>query len=402
MPHPNIPRQQLASSGRWLRTVKAKGVVLGATSGTESLNLSTAHFISAIYLRVFNTNGSTSNTATSQTIEQVITNITVKGNGNKTLKSYDGEDCRKLAQYRYGDLPPMDETQGGSDVQFALFPILFNRFDGDTEYILPAKLFSTLQLEFDYAFVDSSTVGYTTSATNAKYDLIVEEYVSADNPRFKKILVETEVSNFTSVASGNKDVILPRGNKYRRIMVHAYEAAIEDGVDITDVELRINNGASTPFTDTWDMLQLANAMTYRAKTTKKLIADMKDNSTYDSRVTKQIIAMAGSAVTPAGAATGNNMAVIDVIAGDRDTIALFTGGDADADGAAITSEEAIYISVESPVVSSCILLDFDPLNDGKQLLSTLGLDSLVLRLTQAGAGATVKTITQEVWEGSAI
>ena len=391
MPHQrNIP-SQIPSSGRWQRTVVAKDVLLGNTSGTLTKNISRSHFIGAMYLLVKNTNGSTANRATSQTIEQTITNITVTGNGNKKFKSYDGEDCRKLAQYRYGDLPPMDETQGGSDVQFALFPIHFGRFDGDTEYLLPAKLLSSLQLQFDFAFTDSTTVGFTTSSTNAKYDLILDEWISADNPRFKKILVDTEVSNFTSDASGDKDVDLPLGLKYRRLMVHAYETNVEDGTDITDVELRINGGSQTPFIDTWDMLQMSNALEYRAKTTKAVIVDLKDNSTYDSRVTKLKTALATSFVD-------KNAARIDAISGDRVTISLFDK----ATPSAITTEEGIFINVESPAVSSAILLDFDKLNNGKQLLSTLGLQDLTLRLKQGGAGAVVKTIAQQVWEGSAL
>lgn len=376
-------------AGRWLKTVVAKQVVFGADSGTVSINLPKSNFIGSLMLRIENVNGSTSNR--SETIESGITKIEVIGNGSKVLKSYSGLECRKLAQYLYSDLPPAEETQAGSATQWSLFPIMFGRFFGDEDYILPAKLFSTLQLKITWSFTDSTTVGWTTSESNAKYDITINEYVSADNAKSKKLLVETEINSFTSAASGNKDVELPLGNRYRRIMVRAYEAAIEDGTDITDYELRINNGAQVPMSNTWNQQQLEDALLYKARTTKKVQVDLKDNSTFATQVSRIKKWGAASVVD---AHTGG----IDAVSGDTVTLFLYDL----ATPTAISTEEGVLVDVESDIVAHCIMLDFDKRNDGQQLLSTLGLQDLKLRLTQGGAGAAVAVVAQEVMEATTI
>lgn len=375
------------TQGIWKKTILSDAVLLAADSGTVTIDLPRSNFIGNIMLLVENTNGSTSNIAAAEKIEENITKIEVIANGSFVVKSYRGVECRKLAQFVFGELPPADESQAASGVQHCMFPILFGRYLGDEEYILPASLYSSLQLKITWSFTDSTTAGYTTSETNAKYTITINEFVSTDSKLSKKILVETEIESFTSAASGNKDINLPLGNRYRRIMVRAYEAAIQDGVDITQYELRINNGAQVPMANKWIAQQDENSIKYKTRTRKSVNLMASNNDTYDSKVSRIVAAIGASGTTISNA-------VFDAIAGDRLTVDMSDL----ATPTALTTDQAMWAYIEGIGVSHCIMLDFDQSNDGSDLLSTIGLNDLKLRLTQGGADANVRVVTQEVVE----
>lgn len=376
-------------SGIWRTTQLTKDVLLGAVSGqtvTFTYDVPRNNFIHKLLVNVKNTNGSTSNTATD--IEDTVTKIELIGNGNTTIKSYRGIECRRLAQERDGDLPPEVVTQAGSAVQNACFPINFGRFVHDTTYILPAKIYSTLQLKISVLFTDSTTVGWTSSATNAKVDILMEEYISADSPSSKLILKETEQRTFTTAASGEEDVKLALGNRYRKILVRAYEAAVEDGTNITDVEVRLNGGNVVPIKASWDMLQQELEVEHDARTRRKLQLYAKNNDTFDTKVSR--MGLRGALARTS--ADGGRTAAFDAVSGDRATLSLFDS----ATPTAISSEEAVSANLEGDGISHCVILDFDKDNMGMDLLPTAGLSEFVVRLTQANAGANVRVVTQEV------
>jgi len=376
-------------AGVWQKTIVAEDVQFGADSGNVTVDIPRSNFIGSIMLRVENTNGSTSNIDVAQTIEKGITKIEVlaSGYGPKTLKSYRGTECRRRAQYEFGDLPPANETQAASGVQFAVFPIMFGRHLHDTRNIYPAFKPSTLQMKITWAFTDSTTAGFTTSETNAKYTIVVNEYVSGDSSMGKNYFVDTEVETFTSLASGNRDVKLPLGQKIRSILVRAYEAAVEDGTDITEYELRLNN-AVTGYKNIWDEQQFEEALRYKLKTSKKFVAFMQNNDTIDTEVSR--IQGRGGQV----ALVDQHSGLFDVVAGDRLTLSLFDL----ATPSAISSDENVQVAVEGIGASFCINVDFDYSGDGNEYFSTSGAKELTLRLKQSAAGADVRVVVQEVYE----
>lgn len=369
-------------AGRWIQTVLSQDVAVGADSGTITVdNISRSNFIGSMWLSFVDTNGATSNLT--ECIEETTTKIEVIGNGSVVIKSYDGTMCRKLAQMHSKKIPFRDRTSHTSLVQEALFPIEFGRFPDDEMCLLPAKLFSTLQLKFTWAGTDAATE-WDDPAANRKYTIMMREYVSNDDPYSKLILKDSEIESFTTVASGNKDIKIPLGNRIRKFLIYCYEAAVADGTDITNFELRLNGGASVPISGRWKEQQYINAYQYGG------LDSSEGFETYVGAAAATDIATRNSklrAVLVNSGAETDDVVGIDATTRTTDTVSF------DSEGAA-AGFSSMYI--DSPVLANCIILDFDLKGDLVGCLPTAGLQDLTLRLTNAAAGGTCKILAQEV------
>lgn len=359
----------------------------GADSGTETIDLDTSNYLQGFNLRVHNVNGSTSNT--SGTIESGITRLEVTADG-VVIYSMTGLMARKIEQFDIGHLAPYDEIQAGSATQFAVFPVKFGRDRNDKDIILPAHLFTTLQLKITYAFTDSTTTGWTTSESNAKYDLITRSLIGnklVNTPFLKKAEGFSKTLNTVQ----EEDINLAVGSgagAYRRIFLYAREASIGDGVDIDKFEL-IANDSQRLVNERWDTSQLEDDMRYKANNNKHVTAYLADNDTYNCRVTR-IRAVQGTSQDDDDAiATFNHAVATD----DSLTIGLI-----DDAGTAVTQADEIDISIFAQGVSNATVIDLgtDDINDSLDVGHDSGVSSLKVRLNVAAAGALTKMVSEQV------
>jgi len=371
-------------NGFFQKSIVRNQYVLGADSGDYTFDLPTANYLQGLVLRVQNTNGSTSNNA--RTIEEDITKIEIEADG-VLIYSASGINTRRFEHFDIGNFPAMDESQNASEVQYALFPIKFGRNPSDKEVILPAHKFSTLTCKVTWAFTDSTTAGWTTSETNAKLDVLATYLVSPERtntPFLKKI--QSFSNTLSTIQEETVDLATGSGaGAYRRICIVAYEAAIQDGVDVDRVELLVNN-SDRIFNSLWSLSQMEDQMRYSIGTVKAIRAYVADNDTVDTRVSR-ITGLSASA----GATT--HIAGVDVVAGDRLTVAL-----EDDASTAISTAELFHIVVHSNVVPHSTMIDLgtDNLSDSLYVGKGSGVSELQLKLNVAAAGALVSVISEQL------
>jgi len=205
--------------GKWLTTIVVDGKSAGTSSGVVKEDLPISNFLSKVIV-TFSVSG------TSPTV--TISKAEIIANGSITLKSLSGAEARILSTYRDGVAP--NGSEGSSSVTEILN---FGRFNGDTLCILPAKAFKTLVLSLTYTF--GGTV------TSSSYTVETVEWVADEDVKSKIILKETEIETKAS-GTGNADVKLPLGNKYRQIWLNGTIA------NMGQISLRLNNASEIPVT----------------------------------------------------------------------------------------------------------------------------------------------------------
>jgi len=383
-----------------------KNKSLSGDSGTETFPIKRTGEILALFLKMRAKNGATANApdaATMPTVESSLRKIEVKS-GSTIFKSYTGEICRKFATYRNGRLPYTLHTQAAGGTwagdedpslgwQDYLFPIYFtprgDDFGNKTNCMLPAPLYDSLDLVLDYDFTISATAGFVTGGTNHQFDLY-GLYLPQGEGGFKpagdarsrmmnrNILVETKKQDYTSVASGDEpfDLTLDPKRWLRQLMVFCYENGIGEGVDITDLRLRINNDIY--WASQWGDLQAKNAMDCGLDWWYDLY--MKCQTTTDELWTR----------VPSPYPY--------MIAGTAPTVAPYFGTLAAGDKVTITTDannDVNLVGLSSHVIPATVIFDFDQ----DQLMMNLqpcGVQDLDLVLSNGGAGGAVQIVEQHV------
>jgi hypothetical protein len=194
----------------------------------------------------------------------------------------------------------------------------------------------------------------------------------------RNILIETKKQDYTTVASGDQpiDLTLDKSRFLRQLLVFAYENGIGEGVDITDMKLRVNNDIY--WASKWGDLQVLNA--HNSALDFKWDLYMKCVGTTDELWTR----------IPAP--------IPLMIAGTAPTVAPYFGTLGNGDKVTITTDAANdvnLIRIGSNVLPATAIFDFDM--DGLfQNLQWAGVGDLDLVLTNGGAGGAVQIIEQHV------
>lgn len=366
--------------------------VIGGTSGsstTTDVELPKSNYLQGLNIRIQCTNGSTSNggDAAGETITEGVTKIEVVADG-VPVYSMSGQMARTIEHFDIGALPAYNETQDASAVQYALFPIKFGRNKNDKEVILPAHMFNSLTLKITTLFTDSTTAGWTTSATTAKLDVIARYLVSdsrVKTPFLKKIEFYSKTLNTIQ----EETVDLPVGSgagAYRRLFIRAYEAGIEDGVDIDKYKLVIND-SQILVDERWDTSQMEDHSRYGANNNKNVRVFLSDNDVYNCDVSriKSVAVSSGVTIKNIG---------VDAIAGDALT---FDFSDL-ATPTAVTTNGVQDLNIYADGISFATVIDIgtDDINDSLHVGLGTKVSSLKLKLNVAAAGAATKVVTEQL------
>jgi|GEM_PF-4757954 hypothetical protein len=390
---------------QWVELYKNKA--LSGDSGTETFPIKRTGEILALMLKMRAKNGATANApdaAIMPTVESSLTKIEVRS-GSTIFKSFNGEICRKFTTYRDGKLPytlytqaaggtwagHADPSLGWQDYQF---PIYFtpkgDPYGNKTNCMLPAPLYDSLDLVMDYNFTISATAGFVTGGANHVFDLYglymptgQGGYAPASQDARtrmlnRNILIETKKQDFTSLASGDTPFNLTLDPKrwLRQLMVFCYVAAVGEGVDITDLKLRVNNDIY--WGTQWGDLQAKNAQDSRLNWNMDMY--LKCQTANDELWTRV------PAPNPY------------MISGTAPTVAAYFTTLGHGDDVTITTDSANdvnLIGLRSNVIPAAVIFDFD--QDGlMQNLQSCGVNDLDLVLTNGGAGAAVQLVEQHV------
>jgi len=347
----------------------------------------------SLMVRARVTNGATEGRLV--TILDALDRIEVIGNGSQVLYSLIPEVIEKRFEARHGSGIPFVQNHRADAVQEATFEINFGRQFYDGEMYLPLNRFSDAELRLQFSPVIAASEGFATGTMT--FDVLA--LVSTQLPAvYLGTLVTRNIKNFTSAASGEEQTDLHLGNVYRDVFIYAYEAAIADGVDVTDVELRVNDGETSIIRNNWNELLLMNGLKYGANIQHEILDFVANNDVVDTRLSEPegiAIANQSTAVIATDLAQFIN---VDGVAGDRLTYDINQGKftAASEDLTAQTTKQPVRTVVSKNKPSNGVLLPFDWSPDPNTWLDSASLSRLQVLLTQGGAGPDVRISTSEI------
>jgi len=368
------------------------GEVQASDDATKILKLPLSNVIHSLFVKVECTNGATNNK--DEDIDDVVDKIEVIGNGSEVLFSLTPVEIRRWALVDYGKpiLEKVDEAGGAT--QWAIYPILFGFDEWDPNFWLPCAKFTDLELRIKY----SPTISATKWATGTVTITVLAYMTMAGEPGpYKGTLRKTTVYDWTTAASGDKVIDLPRRLLYNRGLLYCYEAGIEDGVDITNIKFSLNNDERIPFNLKWIELANLNQLMYNLHPKRVLKLNRANNDDVYTKIARiqkvQILPFASADLT-------NDelyYAHADAIDGDKVTleclVADLTAGSEDL--TADTTDRDIYMEVEGLGIPHAVLLPFAELNGGVPFDPTK-FDMVQLVCTQGGAGGDAKLSLEEI------
>ncbi len=382
------------SNGKWIfpaRVILANEVQ-SSDAATKIVKLPLSNYLHTLYVKVQCTNGATS--ALDQDISDVVDLIEVVANGSDVLFSLTAQEIKRWSLWQTGLNLVQSRNERPGGVQEMVFPILFGRVPYDPNFYLRCATLADLELKITYSPTIAATSFVTGTTTIGVYATMTMGGQPGD---YLGTLTHKTLRSFTSAASGDEQTLIPRGNLLRQLMVFAYEAAIEDGVDITNVKFDLNNDEQVRFNIPWNDLNNANKYdnwVNHAENIMALTADTQTKATDVARIKR--ISVSEQAVM-SDANDTFEMVHVTTIAGDTVTINAMAA-DITAGAETFATDATLrntLISVEGEGLSHAVVLDFSKAGE-TELLNTSQFDQVRLTLTQGGAGASVRISSQEV------
>lgn len=366
--------------------------VQSSDAATKIVKLPLSNYIHTLYVKVKCTNGATS--CKNKSINDVVSKIEVVANGSDVLVSLTPREIKRWALWQTGEVFPQVKNERGGAVQEMTFPLLFGRVPYDPNYYLPCARLSDLEVRITYAPTIAATSFATGTVTIGVFALMTMGQQPGD---YRGTLSHKTLSAFTSAASGDNQTLIPRGNLLRQLLVYAYEAATEDGVNITRVKFDLNNNERQMYDIAWKDLQDINRFDGWVEHEESILAFTVDGDTIDTEVARIKSAFAVGQATFDDANDEVYLRYVKTIAGDRitmegvkeDTTAGAESASADATG------RNTQVFTRGSGVSHAVVLDFAKAGDD-QLLNTSQYDQVRVTLTQGDAGADVRISSEEV------
>lgn len=367
--------------------------VQSSDAATRIVQLPRSGILSALDLRAEMTNGATSGV---NRIRDDIDKVEVIANGSEVLFSLEGMELERW-QYvftRRAARQVLTAIAGAVQELFLLIP--FGRYIGDPDYAIDLSRYQTVELRITYSTTISATTFVTGTTTFSVIMYLWPEGSAAVAPRNYFRL--TQFRALTTAASGEDVTELPRRFPILDVMVYDREAGIADGVNITQAEIRENDGLSIPYTGRWLDIQAENHHMLDIEAVEEGIHRRTDADTIDTLVSRikdvqlTLLEAAGAAdsVTP--------QLTIRSLTADRVTLSIL---ETDEDGttsasALATALYTIHWSAKGIGIGNAILLPLWDLKDPQTAYPAPSKDKVTLALTQADAGGTCRASVREL------
>jgi len=380
----------------WQRRYEVRQLALPSNAATQRITLPRIGVLSGLDVRLAWTNDVTGGGA--QDILDTVTQIQVIANGSQVLFAMPGNVLARIMHMHLQRPVPQLRNDNPNVVQYASFPVLFGRFWGDPDYALDLSRYTDVELRITYA-PTIDTGGHTMFLTGGGV-LDVVALMSMEGPpngAGLRYLRRTTVNNFTTAAAGIQVVQIPRNSPIRTIYVDCYEVGIADGVDITQLEVSLDNGAKTPFVGRWVDIEDSNSMYYPVNTHREMscLATAGDAiATKWGRIKSAVVQCQGT--NAAGADWPHYQ--VRSIAGDQVTLdgVLIEGGAAAAATIVDVTDRYVRIMAESHSVGHCVAIPFALWGNEAKVLNAPAYGAVDLLITQGGAGGNCFVVVEEV------
>jgi len=377
----------------WERRYIRRQLALPSNAATQQEPLPKSGILSGLEVRVAWTNGATGGAG--EDVIDAIDRIEVIGNGSTVIFSLEGIEIAKWAHVWNRRRMPQARDDSASAVQFASFPVPFGRWLGDDELWLDLSRWTDVELRVQYSPTISAAAFLTGGGV---LDVVGWFYERGNSPGSGKgYLRTTQIKSFTTAASGDEVLQLSRLNPYTDLMVYAYEAAIEDGLNITQVELSIDNGRLIPFTGRWVDIQEENQVVLDLDPIEELRAFRADNTTIETRLGRIAAAQITALVDNPAAVSYPFYTVAAAAGGQLTTSGVLVAGSALA-GTLDATARVLLVRARGQGIGNAIHIPFIYAGRGSLagVLQAPSFDELKLTLTQGNAGAATRVSTREL------
>lgn len=365
---------------------------LSSDAATETVDLPKSNMLSGLLVRFECTNGATGGAG--EFIDQAVDKIEVIAEGSKELFSLTGREALKYAQSMLGRMPDCELNDTAAAVQWIEFPIAFGRQLGDMEYFLDCAKYTSLELRVTY----SPTISAGAFATGTCYISVLGLMAMEGAPSPQRgVIKTTRKKNFTSEASGDKEIDLPLANYYYRLLVYCFEPSVTPESNITRVKLDLNDGEKVICDHRWEELELLNYLDFKPLTSQGYKVLRTATDTIDTYA-GNILAANLSTIVDHVAAQDFPIYNIVTVAGGRVTVdGILVEGSATYAATTIDTVERVhYLTVWGRSYGNLVVIPFDTNRDMANLLNSNAWDKVKLTLSQGNAGADVSVILQEV------
>ena len=205
-----------------------------ADTAVETIDLNFVDPISAINLEVACTNGASGNKG--NWISDIVSRVEVV-DGSTVLAAVNMYALETLHWLKTGQSPGLYPSEWASDSTRHNATLFFGRHLWDRDYALNPETYDNPQLKITFNKAAIRAAGATgfADATNIQLTTVVKLMEDATPPAH--YLMAKQIDSFTSAASGDKRIDLPRDYDYRMLLLRAYQAGYETSETISDVKL---------------------------------------------------------------------------------------------------------------------------------------------------------------------
>ena len=366
----------------------------GANDGTVRYELPRTGRCSALALGTRITNGATNNIT--ETVFDAIDRVEVIADGSEVLMSLTGVELYKWNWLLHRRRPPYTRTSAASGVQELWLTIPFGRRLGDKELYLRFDDYRRLELVITFSPTIAATE-FTTATTT--FTVISYEWPENMTGLARRGFIRiTQVADFTTVAAGNEDVEMPRAHPHLAYLVHCREATIQDGVDITNLEVREDSGVRVPYTGRWEDVQHENMDTWDIECIEEGIGLLTDADVLDTHQARLFQVSAELIEDTAAGDAAHPMARVATITADRLAFSVVELDEDAAHGvsALATADYTIHWSAKGIGIGNTAIIPIGSWDDLDLVYDAPSKAKVELRHVQAAAGGRTRVSVAEL------
>ena len=264
--------------GTFQKTIVADGQAIADADSSVTINLPRSNRISEVGWMLRGTGGSGT-----PACEALITKAEIIADGVSHIIDASNVQLRDIMQMRQKGQRNeiVNATGAATRVNTSVW---MGRYKHDPLMMIPAYLFSTLQLKLTFGTLIATTAFATGTV---KLDVFCDELVvDEDDPADEEMFLQkiAEVVTFTAATSGDKKIELQRGHLIAALYIRA---AGTDGTTVSKFSVKLNNGALIPISETWLKSQADDIVEYALSGGSKIAnVTLID---FDNPATEQII-----------------------------------------------------------------------------------------------------------------
>jgi len=379
------------------RRVLLSPLTLSSDAQTYALKLPRAGALSGLMLRMRMTNGATSGRAVSMI--NVVDTVEVLANGDRPIISLHTDELLRWQRYWTHSFQQLIRDEQAAAVQAWYCPLLFGQYLKDPKYWLPLNQFQDLELRVAYSPTIAADSGFATGTFNLEVVGYIQD--GSTPPQFNGFFRTLNKNNFTSAASGDTIVELPRGKPYRAIMVLAHEAGVAMHTDISRIQLLLNSGAITWLDALTDDLVRENHHGLDLDPVEEMIAFSQAAETQDTFLDYlRSVSIVDGDVATIGTSETPHTFITSLTGGRITPQGVLKDGDA-TQGADIAenADNQKYIKATGTGLGKAVVVDFDDYINAGSPWNSEQFSKIELILTNAGADAQVRVSLSELVQG---